>query len=551
MSIRPPVSSGSSVVVTASTYGAVGNGVANDAAAIQAALTAASSGGVVLFPPGDYLVSGAVLTVASDDVTLYGPGARLVRPRLSITGARVKVIGLELDGDSFNNTAAGIVIAAADAVVEDCYIHGIHTNAVEFSGNPARPTIRNCRIDDIGGAGITVTSQGCAVYGQATDERVESNHITRTRGHAAVFLADVAGAHVIDNTIENTFYRGVQVFGTPSRVVIENNRIRDCGGINTGASGVGCNGIFSGSTGAAHHVIIRGNHVSNVAENGIEAYSAVVEGNVVEDTGSYPGLATTSTEGIYLHSGLAKGNYVKSTPSHGIRAFGDFDDLHVVGNVIVDVTNYGVNVQADGAVTASRITIANNVVVDTAGTGSGITLAATNGATIATSARVTGNVVIGNSSNSVATAAQRWGNSFDSVTGVLASVSDTTGGDASTTSGTFADVDATDLAVTFTVPLSGAVVITVNARVNVDNATAISLNLREGAADVAGTAQFVLYHDAGGSVQVRAATTFRLTGLTPGDSKTYKLGFARSFGAGTAAIKRAADDPVTMLVLAA
>lgn len=54
-------------------YGATGNGTTDDTTAIQAALTAAASGGVVYFPPGTYLISTAL--APSSGTRLTGAGA--------------------------------------------------------------------------------------------------------------------------------------------------------------------------------------------------------------------------------------------------------------------------------------------------------------------------------------------------------------------------------------------------------------------------------------------------------------------------------------------
>lgn len=60
-------------------YGAVGNGVADDATAIQNAIAAANAstyGGIVYFPPGDYRInSGTGFTVSTASVMLMGAGA--------------------------------------------------------------------------------------------------------------------------------------------------------------------------------------------------------------------------------------------------------------------------------------------------------------------------------------------------------------------------------------------------------------------------------------------------------------------------------------------
>ena len=74
----------SSAVFNVKAFGAVGNGVANDTVAIQAAITAASAGtgGTVIIPSGVYSVI-AGLTVQHDGVELLGLG----RPTIAATAA--------------------------------------------------------------------------------------------------------------------------------------------------------------------------------------------------------------------------------------------------------------------------------------------------------------------------------------------------------------------------------------------------------------------------------------------------------------------------------
>lgn len=94
--------------VTDPVYGAVGNGVANDATAIQAAVSACSAagGGVVYFPKGTFLI-GTTITLPSK-VTLQGAGmeATVIRTSGAIAAVtatsanRVSVRDMELDGNS-------------------------------------------------------------------------------------------------------------------------------------------------------------------------------------------------------------------------------------------------------------------------------------------------------------------------------------------------------------------------------------------------------------------------------------------------------------------
>jgi hypothetical protein len=93
-------------------YGAVGNGVANDIVAIQAAITAASAagGGTVFFPRGTYLVSAEL--VVPDNVFLAGEGrvATTLKPSVNSitvihhTGSHGGVRDLGVD----NNGKSGI-----------------------------------------------------------------------------------------------------------------------------------------------------------------------------------------------------------------------------------------------------------------------------------------------------------------------------------------------------------------------------------------------------------------------------------------------------------
>lgn len=97
--------------------------------------------------------------------------------------------------------------------------------------------------------------------------------------------------------------------------------------------------------------------------------------------------------------------------------------------------------------------------------------------------------------------------------------------DASISSGTFADVDATNLAVAFTVPASGKVLVRLNGYAAA-GANGISWGLREGTTNL--DDRLVRYQDEGGS-----SATFVISGLTPDAAKTYKWSHARTVGSTT------------------
>ena len=95
-----------------------------------------------------------------------------------------------------------------------------------------------------------------------------------------------------------------------------------------------------------------------------------------------------------------------------------------------------------------------------------------------------------------------------------------------------ADVDATNLAVTFTAPASGAVDIDVTILVIGNPGNSIYLTLRNGASTVAGTRgrALTLANLTSLSAQIKVTHSVRVTGLTAGTSYTYKLGAFYSGG---------------------
>ncbi len=96
-----------------------------------------------------------------------------------------------------------------------------------------------------------------------------------------------------------------------------------------------------------------------------------------------------------------------------------------------------------------------------------------------------------------------------------------------TTSATLGDVDSTNLAVTFTAPASGNVVVNLQGRLTVSTTADTTWGLREASSQVGGLAR-ILVTSAG--EQYRAGIVY-VSGLTPGTSYTYKWAWKVSGGA--------------------
>ncbi|MFI0967050.1 glycosyl hydrolase family 28-related protein [Streptomyces sp. NPDC021080] len=194
-----------SVIVKDPAYGATGNGTTDDTAAIQAAISAvgAAGGGVVYFPPGNYLLNGSSpLTVSSNSVVLRGSGAEATKilvgsgfsgsSAISVTGTNVQITDLSVNGNSAttttNPTSHGITVSGARRLrVYGCqfwYLNGYAIRALATSSssttNPHGTQISNIRVNQCAG-GIHFlghTAQGFAVNSFVSDVHIQQGGVT-------------------------------------------------------------------------------------------------------------------------------------------------------------------------------------------------------------------------------------------------------------------------------------------------------------------------------------------------------------------------------------
>jgi hypothetical protein len=388
-------------VVSVKDFGAVGDGVTDDTAEIQAAVTAAA-GGTLYFPPGTYLVSGTTATgcveLPTTGIRLQGAGKYLTTIKMAAATDAAAVVcidgdKLEIDGVGFDGQNT-IRVAWQRAMV----LRGVQD-----------VSITNCRFYRIGDGGVLFGLQGFGgsdSYGEGTRQtkhaRVSGCEWVDCRGSVCL-LAKYTGADgwtITDNTFRDSCSIAISIEseqGDPShiakRTVISSNRITGCDynytgsllstvawGISYGELCQDCviaNNVIDGVTG---DTIAAGILVStSPSQDDEDTSTVVVTGNVVRNTDA---TGANRDYGIAVQCGdtdatdVVVSNNVLTNPMVGIgvscdsgaTTLGYVRGISIVGNIINGAGQFGIwtdTTSSAGSLPLVDCTIANNVVRNT------------------------------------------------------------------------------------------------------------------------------------------------------------------------------------------
>ncbi len=353
----------SPLVVSVKTYGAKGDGLTDDTAAIQAAIeVVAGTGGTLLVPDGTYMInailnnyqglqlrsnmtfrmsSGAVLKAIPNGSANY---SILLLPRVS----NVNIIGGTLEGDRSTHTGTGgesgmgIFVASSQNV----YIEGV--------------TAKECWGDGfyVGGSAGTTNITLCNVV---------ADH-NRRQGLSVVY-AD--GVVVKNSTFKNTQgtlpEAGIDIEPNAGETVA-NMQILGCTFTNNSGGGIQ-NGLALGDRGIAFakNVLIDGNVMVG---NGFNAANGQTGGGGVEISNTSGHRVTNNVMRDNKNWGLrmrdeadnntVTGNTITGTQGDGIYLDPTITGYTITGNSVTGSTRYGIYLGSGSQGTLSGNTLSGN-----------------------------------------------------------------------------------------------------------------------------------------------------------------------------------------------
>jgi parallel beta-helix repeat protein len=338
--------------VSVKDFGAVGNGVADDTAAINAAL---ATGNRVMFPYGTYKHTGISVSsvssvdMAGENATLFLANGSNVRAISISNCGYVRIDGFIIDGNQNNQTitgtrlnGAGIVIdSALTVIIQNNTIQNVSTGA-SIALNSADPFavdtttesvfIDNNTIRNSGFTGAPFTCDG--IYCQYDNARITNNKIFNSTDYG-VALEYSKRSVVADNLVYNAEV-GLGGVGVDD-CVYGGNTITDClfRGIAFSTAGqavtspwisyrtVVSNNVVDGVSGSA----LSGDTFGIQVDYGSVNTSFVVANNFVRDADYCIGV---STDGC-----LVSGNYVRSAVIRGFLINGT-SNTNVLNNIFDD-----------------------------------------------------------------------------------------------------------------------------------------------------------------------------------------------------------------------
>ena len=380
-----------------SDYGAVGDGVADDTAAIQSALSSGSKS--IVFPAGTYLVNGALtcstasVTITATEATIKLKNSATNKYILNVTGANSTVIGGTWDGNQSNgNTGPDVFsnysvrIGGNGSTIRNA--KSINQYGTGFKGIGNYLTFDGCSVSGVQGYGIFVDQSAGVSY---TGNRAVNNFINLTGGdptftQGILFTAgsgqaqtawELSGNNVIGVNDAGCTDQPICLGVRGNSGVVSNNQTRygSMGFSEGGDKTVVIGNRFLDLRGTSRigiepsgKQVISGNYVTNSLRGVAITASVNYDGSSI--TNNYIQNDAAAGQGIYIQIAatftgkniIVANNYVSGKVA--FYAVGNVDNLLINGNVLVGPGS-GVagsrGLYLDTISTAGYVTVSGNV----------------------------------------------------------------------------------------------------------------------------------------------------------------------------------------------
>jgi parallel beta-helix repeat protein len=221
-----PAASATIKVVNVKAFGAKGDGVTNDTAAINLAIFRAEQekdpNTLVYFDPGTYLYTN---TLEFSGVTMTGAGATLLASaadvNVDLRGSQTVLFGLSLASKVRSLGTTAVTVGATDAKVTNCTFQDNFGNGI-FVGSSARVSVTNNVFSITQGS-----TQSAIRVGGCSDCKFQLNKMVGTsQGGTGMSIATSSGITLSNNTVAN-LERGITVSNCQN-VAVTFNTISNC-----------------------------------------------------------------------------------------------------------------------------------------------------------------------------------------------------------------------------------------------------------------------------------------------------------------------------------
>jgi hypothetical protein len=337
--------------VSVKDFGAVGDGVADDTTAIQAATTAAAAAGkTVLFPAGTYRLLSYVVLPSNTDWRGEVGSKIYLDPAMTlgaVIGGSARAIyaqsiqNLRFDGLEFYSLKTGLTQAIS-----------ICLNAV------TNFTINNCVFRDFGNA--TYYAQGLIVF-NSSGFKITGSKFKNCSGDGAAFSNNCADFFVENNEFSSNLDWGLAITIGCTKGVVNGNLFLNNTSTATGVDR--CTKVtFCGNT------IIGNEHGIRVAEFAVTAEKnkdITIVGNTITVSG-VAGISVEDTDTVGVVT--VSGNVISGSSNQGIRV-NNVTQISITGNTIYSCAAEAILFHATtaGRTTASAIVSGNHTSTSTYG----------------------------------------------------------------------------------------------------------------------------------------------------------------------------------------